>query len=188
MSVHDVQSIVVLRGSPRPSGNSDQMADRFCDTARECGTLVHDYALRELVFSPFGEVASAHQDDLNPALDAIYTAQLVVVSTPIYLCNMSGLLKGALDRFFGFLKSDYLTNPEPSKLPPGKDFVLLQAQGEPAERYGDLLGQYGPALDKLGFNGRHLVRACGVRDLNDIQTHPTALQAVEDLARRLIKT
>lgn len=78
--------------------------------------------------------------------------------------------------FFGYLKSDYLTNPSPSKLPPGKQIVLLQAQGEPEDRYGELLAQYGPALDKLGFAERHLVRACGVRDIGDINSHPRVLK------------
>lgn len=185
MSGHKPCSIVVLRGSPRASGNSDQLADRFCETAIEAHAELHDYALRDLEFSPFGEVADDHQDQLSPALNDIVGADIIVLTTPIYFCNMSGLLKGALDRFFGFLKSDYLTNPEPSKLPRGKHLVLLQTQGEGEERYDALLEQYGPGLDKLGLNERHLVRACGVREPGDIQAHPTALQDVEALAKRL---
>lgn len=185
MSDHKSCSIVILRGSPRAGGNSDQLADRFCKVAKSAGAELHDYALRDLSFVPFGDVAADHEDDLSPALDAIYNAQIIVLTTPIYFCNMSGLLKGALDRFFGFLKSDYLTNPHPSKLPGGKHLVLLQTQGEPEDRYGDLLEQYGPGLDKLGFEGRHLVRACGVREPDDIQSHPRAILEAEEFANRL---
>ncbi|MCF4097252.1 flavodoxin family protein [Maritalea mediterranea] len=182
----DHKGVVILRGSPRAGGNSDQMADRFANIVKGAGRPLHDDALRDLNFVPFGELPTDHRDDLSSALAAIYDANVVVLSTPIYFCNISGLLKGAFDRFFGYLKSDYLTNPQPTKLPAGKHLVLLQVQGEPAERYGDLLAQYGPALDKLGFKGRHLVRACGVRDSEDIQSHPDVLQAVEKLATRLI--
>ncbi|WP_027835534.1 flavodoxin family protein [Maritalea myrionectae] len=185
MSAPKAKQIVVLRGSPRANGNSDQMADRFCETALAQGCAVNDYALRDLSFVPFGEVPDDHQDGLSDALNKIYDADIVVLSTPIYLCNMSGLLKGALDRFFDFLKSDYLTNPQPSKLSPGKQLVLLQTQGEPAARYGNLLEQYGPALDKLGFAERHMVRACGVRDIGDILSHADALAQVDALAKSL---
>lgn len=185
MSAPKAKNIVLLRGSPRAKGNSDQMADRFCDTAAAQGCAVNDYALRDLSFVPYGEVPADHQDGLSDALNKIYDADIVVLSTPIYLCNMSGLLKGALDRFFGFLKSDYLTNPQPSNLSPGKQIILLQTQGEPAARYDKLLEQYGPALDKLGFAERHMVRACGVRDPGDILSQPEVLQQVDALAKRL---
>lgn len=185
MSDPKQKSIVVLRGSPRANGNSDKLADRFCEVAIGAQSMLHDYALRDLEFLPFGEVADDHQDQLSPALNDIYQADIIVLTTPIYFCNMSGLLKGAIDRFFGFLKSDYLTNPAPSKLPSGKQLVLLQTQGEGEERYGALLEQYGPGLDKLGLNERHLVRACGVREPDDVLAHPTALQQVEQLAKRL---
>ena len=107
------------------------------------------------------------------------------MATPIYFCNMSGLLKQALDRFFSFFVPDYVTAPVPSRLPAGMDFVLIQTQGEGAERYGDLLDQYGPALDKMGFANRHLIRAAGVRERGDVLQHLSALAQADQLARAL---
>lgn len=100
MSAPKAKHVVVLRGSPRANGNSDLMADRFAAIALKHGCLLNDYALRDLSFVPHGEVLEGYHDGLSGALNEIYDADIVVLSTPIYLCNMSGLLKGALDRFF----------------------------------------------------------------------------------------
>jgi multimeric flavodoxin WrbA len=174
-----------LRGSPRQGGNSDQLADAFCSAAQAAGGSVQDYALRDIDFTPWGDPADGNPDALSPVLEKIFETDVLVLSTPIYFCNVSGLLKGVIDRFFSFLKPDYLTAAYPSRLPPGKSLVLLQTQGEPEVRYGGLLEQYGPALDKLGLADRYLVRACGVRESGDIAQRPEVLRKAAALAHKL---
>jgi len=182
--------VVCLLGSPRPGGNSDQLARRFCDSAAAAGADVTLHALRDLRYSGYvGDgVAGAPgpQDDLSPVLADVRRADVVVLATPIYFCNMTGHLKQALDRFFGFFKPDYLTNPEPTLLGIGKALVLIQVQGEGPERYGDLLDQYGPALEKMGFARRELIRSCGVRAPDDVMQDSAALAQAEALAADLI--
>ena len=178
--------VVVLRGSPRADGNSDKMADAFANIAKQKGVAVTDIALRDLHFLPVGIVPEGHKDDLTPVVANIKDAQIVVLSSPIYFCAISGLLKGALDRFFAFLKPDYLTNPQPSNLTAGKRFVLLQAQGEGEDRYGDTLTDFAPALDKLGFADRYLVRACNVREPTDLDKRTDVLDEIAALANRLV--
>ena len=147
------------------------------------------HALRDLQFSGYvGDGvagAAGPQDDLTPVLEDIKAADVVVLSTPIYFCNMTGLLKQAIDRFFEFFKPDYLTNPEPTVLGRGKVLVLVQVQGEGAERYGDLLQQYGPALDKMGFAQRELLRSCGVRAPGDVMQDADVLARAKALAAEL---
>ena len=185
--------IACLLGSPRPGGNSDALAGAFCDAARAAGASIQQFALRDLRFQ--GCVSLRHcktggdtcglGDDLNPVLGAVAEADVVVMATPIYFCNISGLAKLALDRFFSFFVPDYVTSDKPSRLAPDKAFVLVQVQGEGVERYGDLLDQYGPALDKLGFRRREVIRASGVREVGDALRQGDVLQRAEALARDL---
>lgn len=186
-----MRRIVCLLGSPRPGGNSDLLAARFCQAAVAAGAEASTHALRDLRFSGYAGDGSAGptgpEDGLTPVLADIAGADVVVLATPIYFCNITGLLKQALDRFFRFLKPDYLTNPEPSVLGRGKALILVQVQGEGPERYGDLLDQYGPALDKLGFARRELIRSCGVRDAGEVTSDKAALRRAERLAEELVK-
>ncbi|WP_299846394.1 flavodoxin family protein [uncultured Roseovarius sp.] len=185
--------VACLLGSPRAGGNSDLLAKAFCDEVARNGGVVEWFPLRDLRFK--GCVSLRHcksggetcglKDDLNPVLEAVAAADIVVVATPIYFCNISGLFKQALDRFFSFFVPDYVTAAEPSRLGRGKAFVLVQVQGEGAERYGNLLDQYGPALDKLGFERRELIRASGVREVGDVVRHTEAMDDATSLARRL---
>ncbi len=187
--------IVCLLGSPRAGGNSDALADAFCNAAVGQGAQCRQFALRDLRFQgcvnlrqcKSGAETCGLDDDLLPVLDAVAGADVVVIATPIYFCNMTGLAKQALDRFFSFFVPDYVTADVPSRLGRDKALVLIQVQGEGPERYGDLLGQYGPALDKLGFQRRELIRACGVREVGDVLQQDSVMQQAEALARQLTR-
>lgn len=181
--------VLCLLGSPREDGNSDALAARFCSAAAQAGAHVETVALRDLRFQGYSGTETGPdgpQDDLAPVLEKVKKVDIVVMATPIYFCNMTGLLKQAFDRFFCFFKPDYVTNPDPSVLGRDKVLVLVQVQGEGPERYGDLLVQYGPALDKLGFERRELIRACGVRQPGDVDRQADILQRAGQLAQQLV--
>lgn len=186
-----MRRIACLLGSPRPGGNSDRLAARFCDAAAAAGADVATHALRDLRFAGYRGDGSAGatgpEDDLTPVLTDVETADVVVLATLIYFCDMTGLLKQAFDRFFCFFKPDYVTNPEPSVLGRDKALVLVQVQGEGPERYGNLLEHYGPALDKLGFVRRDLIRACGVREPGEVMDHQQVLDRADMLAANLAR-
>ncbi len=185
--------IVCLLGSPRAGGNSEVLAAAFCDAAEKNGSHVEQFALRDLRFQgcinlrhcKTGGETCGLDDDLAPVLAEVALADIVVMATPIYFCNISGLLKQALDRFFSFFVPDYVTAAEPCRLGRDKTFVLVQTQGEGAERYGDLLDQYGPALDKMGFVRRELIRATGVREVGDVAQNVEAMQNARALELNL---
>ena len=187
----EMTKIVCLLASPRKAGNSDVLAERFCAAAEMHGAHAQVHSLRDLRFQGYtpqnGTMADyGPDDDLGPVLADIEEADVLVIATPIYFCNISGLAKQAIDRFFTFFVPDYLTAEVPSRLGRDKTLVLVQTQGEGEERYGNILDQYAPAFDKLGFTSRYLLRACGVRDMDDVAADTKALSNADLLARRIV--
>ncbi|WP_135502535.1 flavodoxin family protein [Roseovarius aestuariivivens] len=185
--------LVCLLGSPREGGNSDTLARVFCDAAKAEGATVRTHSLRDLRFQGCMNVRFCKvggdfcglDDDMVPVLADLGEADVLVMATPVYFCNMTGLMKQAFDRFFSFLKPDYLTSDEPSRLGRGKRLVLIQTQGEDEAHYADLLAGYAPALEKLGFEKRDLLRACGVRDAKDVMNNAALLGQARELGRQV---
>jgi len=182
---------VCLLGSPRPGGNSDLLGERFCGALEVHGASVKTHTLRDLRFQGYvpdaqrhkEEALGEHHDDLEEVLEDIDNAHILVMATPVYFCNMTGLMKQAFDRFYAFLT---ISNGLPQRRAPDKTLVWVQVQGEGEAMYDDILGQYAPALDMLGFGQRGLLRACNVREPGEVLDQRAVLQKSDLLARKLV--
>lgn len=73
------------------------------------------------------------KDSYANVLKDIQAADVVIVSGPVYFAGVTGNLKNLIDRTFCFLKPDFKSNPEPSRLPAGKIFYNIISQGNPNE-------------------------------------------------------
>lgn len=186
--------LLCLLGSPRADANSSKLAQHFATTAEAEGAEVQMVKLAELAFGgcrnlfhckTAGE-RCGQSDDLSVVLDKIHEADILLLASPIYFTDVSGLLKAAIDRFFSFFRADYVTNPEKSRLPPGKSLVMALIQGEPETRCADVFGRYGRPFAMLGFKDRHLLRGCGLREAGAIAGRPELLAEAEHLAHRLV--
>ncbi|WP_371226799.1 flavodoxin family protein [Roseovarius sp. 2305UL8-3] len=186
-------STVILKGSPRTGGNSDALADMFRTEAEGQGAAVQEVKLADLSYQgcinlfhcKTGGQACGQVDDLTPVLAAIAQAQVLVLASPVYFTSISGQLKLAMDRFFSFFVPDYPTNPDKSRLGTGRHLVFLQTQGEPEERYRDLMESFSVSFTNLGFDHHHLVRAYGVREPGDVAGQSRYQDACADAARRV---
>ena len=186
--------LLCLLGSPRADANSTALAQHFASSAEAEGAEVEMVQLAELAFSgcrnlfhckTAGE-RCGQNDDLSAVLDQIHQADIVLLASPIYFTDVSGLLKAAIDRFFSFFRADYVTNPEKSRLAPGKSLVMALVQGEPETRCADVFERYGRPFGMLGFEDRHLLRGCGLREAGAIAGRPELLAEAEHLAHRLV--
>jgi len=65
------------------------------------------------------------KDDLTPVLEAVKNSDVLVIATPTYYGDVSGQLKCFMDRTYSYLKPDYITNSQPSRLAPGKKLVFI---------------------------------------------------------------
>ncbi len=186
-------STVCLLGSPRRDCNSDTLARRFLNRAESHGAPTQCFALSDLTYGGCRNLFRCktyldhcgQTDDLTPVLTAIAQAQVLVLATPVYFTNVSGQLKLAIDRFFSFFVPDYPTATRKSRLSPGRHLVFLQTQGEPEEKYADLMQSFSASFNGLGFDQHHLVRAWGVRHPGDIDEDVRALGACDAIARRI---
>ena len=188
--------IICLLGSPRPEGNSARIARRFMETAAELGAEARIFELNRLnVKGCQGCWACKKKfdmcvtrDDLRDALDGILKADILVLATPIYCRDITAQLKCFIDRCFAYLVPDYLTNPIPSRMPPGKKLVFIITQGFPDEkRFADLFPRYDNFLRTLiGFAESHLIRAWGVGTRGEVDVPEKYLRQAEDLARTIV--
>ena len=99
--------IVVLKGSPRKSGNSNWLADQFAKGATEAGHEVVEFDCTErnvggcMACNACGMNGPCVQkDDFAPLREQLLTADAIVLATPIYYFGMSEQLKTVIDRFY----------------------------------------------------------------------------------------
>jgi multimeric flavodoxin WrbA len=131
--------ITLVLGSPRANGNSAAIAGAFARTAESLGAETKTFILNELNFRGCQACMACKQkldscafkDDLTAVFDSMRSADVIVAATPVYSGYTSGQFKCFMDRCYSFLAPDYITNPQPSRLPPGKEVVLVTTQGNP---------------------------------------------------------
>lgn len=126
------------------------------------------------------------KDDLTEVLDAVREADVLVLATPVYYGDVSSQLKAFIDRTFSYLVPDYATNPDPSRLRPGKKLVFIQTQGQPDEKqFSDVFPRYDFFFKWYGFKESHLIRACGVTDKGEVETRQDVMKLAEDTAGKI---
>ena len=186
--------VLCLLGSPRRPSNSSLIAQSFAESAAAEGATVTTAVLGELAFSgcrnlfhcKTGGLHCGLKDDLTALLDEIYGTDILLLASPIYFTDVSSQMKQAIDRFYSFFREDYVTNPEKTRLPPGKSLVMILTQGEPETRCADVFERYGRSFGYLGFEDRHLMRACRLRAADAVSQYPELLAEAGQLAHRLV--
>jgi len=185
--------IVTLLGSPRANSNSSAIARRLSETAAKLGAETPTYELNRITFKGcqgcYACKTSVNfcsvKDGLTEVLEGVREADAVVLASPIYFGEITAQLKGYIDRNYAFLKNDYRTNPQPSRLEP-KKLVFVLTQGNPDEKaFADIYPRYEKFLKWMGFTETHLIRVCGVGP-ETVSLPPKALRQAEETARALL--
>lgn len=158
-------------GSPRPNGNTADIASTFCARAEQHGASISSYHLNKLNYrgcqACFACKREADRcvlnDDISPALDAMQEADVILFSSPVYYSDVTAQLKGFIDRTFAYFVPEYWKHEQKSRLKPGKQLIFLLAQGSVEEdRFADIFPRYREIFSWLGFESIHLIRAVGV--------------------------
>jgi len=127
-------------------------------------------------------------DDLTPVLESVREADALVMATPVYLREMTSLLRAFIERTYSYFLPDFHTNPQPSRLKPGKKLVFIQVQGQADDKlFADIYPRIEPLFKRYGYSEMHLARICGVRKIGEAEARNDALTLMENMAERLVK-
>lgn len=190
--------ILVLHGSPRSAthSNSSILADSFVEQAVAQGAQATTFELNALTFRGCQAcdgcrkgpgVPCVLKDDLTEVLEAVYKADILVLSSPVYFGDVSAQLKTFIDRCRAFLKPDFKTNPIPGQLVAGKQLVWVLVQGQAdATTYDDIQPRYWKFFKYFNYEVCHTLRACGPYHKDDIRQDAALLESARQLAMDMV--
>ena len=185
--------VTCLLGSPRNSGNSAQVARHFLTTAEALGAEVQTFQLNNLSYQGCQGCGACKtkldhcilEDDLSPVLEAVRETDVLVMATPVYYLDVSSQLKAFIDRTYSFVKPDYLTNPDGSRLAGGKKMVWIQTQEGGEGTYGEIFQRYDFFFKFYGFGESRFIHVCGVGQGGGLEKRPDVFQTAEATAREI---
>ena len=189
--------IISLLGSPRQNSNSAAIAARFTETAVSLGATAKTIVLNDLTYRGCQGCLACKtksdkcvlKDDLADVLESLKSADIIVMATPVYCSDVPGHVKCFIDRTYSYMKPNYLSDSNPSRVPPGKKFIFILTQGAPVEDlFADIPQRYTAFLKRsMGFGDTYLIRGVGVGGGGTVGVPEQHLQKAEELARLLIK-
>jgi multimeric flavodoxin WrbA len=175
------KEILVLTGSPRRKGNSDQLADAFIRGAATKGHRVHKF---EAAFKNIhgcrgcnmcwstGTDPCVVKDDFYELVPLLETCGLAVFVSPLYFWGFTAQLKAAWDRFYAYGKA------EGKERFAVKESILLLTLGDTEDAtYRHAAGTYKDIAEYLGWKDRGIIAAKGVNGKTDILRHEALRQA-----------
>ncbi len=187
--------IACVLGSPRREGNSAMIARHFLEKAAVLGAETETFSLNTLSYRGCQACYACKtkldrcivKDDLSLVLAAVQEADVLVLATPTYFGDISGQLKCFIDRTYSYLKPDYLSNSQPSRLAPGKKLLFIITQGHPDEAmFNHVFPLYDRFFRWYGYEESRLIRACGVGSGGVVDLPERFLLEAEEAARDLI--
>lgn len=189
--------ISCLIGSPRQNSNCAEIAARFRETAVMMGAQVQTFVLNQMAYKGCQGCMACkttseqcvQRDDLAPMLESLKQSDVIVMATPIYCADVPGQVKCFIDRTYSYMTPSYLTDSNPSRVPEGKQLVMIVTQGAPvAELFADVPEKYGKFLKRsMALGETHLIRGVGVGGGGAMGVPERYLQQAEELARRIVK-
>jgi len=189
--------ITCLLGSPRKNSNSAAIAARFTDTAANLGAQVETVILNQLAYRGCQACMACKtksekcvlEDDLAGVLESLKKADIIVMALPVYCSDVPGQVKCFIDRTYSYMKPNYLSDPNPSRVPLGKKLIFILTQGAPVEEmFADIPQRYLGFLKRsMGFGETYLIRGVGVGGGGAVGVPDQYLKKAEELARSIVK-
>lgn len=109
-----MKKVIVISTSLRAGSNSDMLADRLIEGAKDAGCEVKKIALIGKTIQFCKGCLACQQmgkcvinDDVNEVMAQVLEADVVVWATPIYYYEMSGQMKTLIDRMNAMFVKDY---------------------------------------------------------------------------------
>jgi len=188
--------VVGFVGSPRKSGNTAAVVNEVLRGAQEAGAQISVYNLNQLNIKgcqscykcQTSEGRCIQKDDMQNLYDEIYSADAVVIGTPVYMMQVTGQTKLFVDRFFAFLyPADGTPGNYKNKLG-GKKSVTVYTQGQPdTSLFGSYLNQMDATLSFIGFKVQDRITVGGNRNPDDAKKNTAAMEKAYTVGATLVK-
>jgi len=101
------KNVLILKGSPRPKGNSAALADRAAAGAKEAGAEVESFYLHGMDIRPCDACDTCHEtgvciikDDMQTLYPKLLRADAILIASPIYWFTISAQTKLCIDRWY----------------------------------------------------------------------------------------
>lgn len=155
-------NILVLNGSPRPKGNTNQMINAFREGAISAGHTVNVVDVCKMKIGGClaceychtkGTGVCIQKDDMQEVYKLLENAEMLVIASPIYYHGISGQLKCVIDRFYA---AAY-----PVGLSRLKKAAMILSSGDPDMYEGALFSFKGDFLGYLGLENMGVFTAHG---------------------------
>ena len=107
--------IVIVKGSPRESGNSAILAEKLAEGAREAGAKVESYYLHGMEINACDACDTCQsnpgmgciiEDDMQVLYATLWDADALVIASPIYWFHVSAQTKLFMDRCYGLIDAN----------------------------------------------------------------------------------
>ncbi len=127
--------ILGLLGSPRENGNTATVLKAMCDAAKKNGHTVEILGLAKLNIQGCISCETcktdrvqfcALKDDMQTVYPKLLEADLLILSTPVYMAQVTSQMKKFLDRWYAFLDIDHHV-----RLIGGKKVITITTSGAP---------------------------------------------------------
>lgn len=102
-------SILFINGSPNKNGNTAELAEKLMDGKAYQTLNLVDYKV-------YGYGQHFEDDQFAEIVERMKAADTIVIGSPVYWHNMSGMVRNLIDRFYGPVSSGALK---------GRKFVFL---------------------------------------------------------------
>ncbi|MDR3215670.1 MAG: flavodoxin family protein [Bacilli bacterium] len=152
-----MKKFFVLSGSPRPKGNSNQLADQFIKGAKDAGHEVISINAYQINLKPclgcnacWSKGKPCILDDDNELLkEAMFDTDVIVLVSPLYWFGFSGQMKLVIDKLYPFIPK---ISPQPSQI---KESYLISCCFNAHEsEYDSLRNVYHQMNEYMGWTSK----------------------------------
>jgi multimeric flavodoxin WrbA len=182
--------VLGVAGSPRLTGNSATLLDRFLSNAKAAGAETEKVELAKLSGGGCTACAACKgksrtcviEDDFAPVLDKAARCDVLVLGSPVYFSEVSAQFKLFFDRTYSYLNPDFS-----ARTPKGRKALLILSQGQPdPDTYADIFPRYEQWLKVYGFeDARHMV-ITGAGNPTAAAGRPELLEEIDRLAADMV--
>ncbi|UCD93943.1 MAG: flavodoxin family protein [Candidatus Zixiibacteriota bacterium] len=182
------KKVLIINGATREGGNTDTLLSKLSDGMESSGLQVIEVRLRDLNISDcigccqcLKEKSCHFEDDMTNLRKSLIATDVIVFASPIYWCEVTGLMKTFVDRLYFFhhqVNRDMIS---------GKKALILTTLGEKEASYESevLVEFYRRFLGSLGIEIIDMLFFADLMEKDAIKSRPGYLDRAYTAGKRL---